>query len=105
MEQLEIGIEPGADSDRAVNLEQKIAEQRAGDDAHGKAGHADARSEQHAAEDNHDVVNHGSERRNNETALGVLNGAENTAFVEAELRGKHQARKEDDARFFLGRKS
>ena len=105
MEQVEIGIEAGARSYCAVDLEKKIAEERAGDDTHGKAGHAHAGSQQPATQDDHDVVHDGSERGDCETSLGVLHSAENTAFVETELRGKHQAREENDARFFLGRKS
>src|SRR5579872_1459308 len=102
MEHVEIGSETRARGDRAVNLEQEIADERAGDDAHGEAGHADARSEQHAAQDDHDVVNDGSERGDQEASLGVLNGAEYAAFIETKLCGKHQARKENDTRFFLG---
>ena len=105
MEQVEIGIETGADGDRAVHLQQKIAGERSDNDADGKTGHADARSQEPAAQDDHDVVNHRGERRHDEASFGILNRAENAAFVETELRGKHQARQENDARFFLGRKS
>ena len=105
MEHVQIGSETRASGGRSVNLQQEIADQRAGDDADGEAGHADARSQQHAAENDHDVVDDGSERGHDEASLGILNGAENAAFVKAELRGKHQTREENDARFFLRRKA
>ena len=85
---------------RSIDLKEEIADKRADQHAHGKAGHADARGEQHAAQNNHDVVDHRGEGGNHEASLGVLDGAEDAALVEAELRGKHQAGEEDDPALF-----
>src|SRR5277367_4966120 len=82
---------------RTVNLEQKIAKDCAAENSYGKSGDADARREQDAAENDSDVVDDRRERRNYELAFGVLHCAEDAAFVETDLRGKHDAGEEDDA--------
>src|SRR4029077_6540228 len=52
-----------------------------------------------------DVVNDRSKRGDHEASLGVLNGAEDAALVETELRRQHQAGEENDPGFFFGLKA
>ena len=102
MPQVEIGVETHAHRGGSIDLEEEIADQRSDEDAHGKAGHADARGEEPAAQNNHDVVDHRREGGDQEASLGVLDGGEDAALVEAELGWKHQAGEEDDPGFLRG---
>src|SRR5262249_292470 len=95
MAHVEVGGELGAGAVGAVNLQQKISSDGAPEDPDRKAGRADAGRQEDAAENDADVVDERSQRGDDETSLGVLNGAEDAALIKADLRREHQASKEN----------
>ena len=102
MADVEGGREFRAGAVRAINLQQKIAEDGSAENADGESGDADAGREQDAAENDAEVIDDGREGRNDELAFGVLHRAEDAAFVKTDLGGEHDAGEEDDALAFGG---
>src|SRR5215469_6422455 len=89
-----------SDEMRAVNLEKEISDEGANENSDGESGDAIAGGEKDAAGNDEQVIDNRRERRNGEAALGVLHGAEDSSLNKTKLRGKHEARQEDDALFF-----